>query len=670
MNNEFAEIIIPVAVAGSYTYGIPPGLRDEIHRGSLVTVPFGQSKSCAGLVIKIHNSPPSGFIPKPIDGVIPVQTPINERLTDFILWVSDYYMALPGEVMKAAIPSADDLVSRSAPRKKSGSTTGAEDTVIMPSELTHVQNEAYTQIKELFHDQEVVLLHGVTSSGKTEIYIHMIREQLAKGRQVLYMLPEIALTTQIIERLRKHFGASIGVYHSRLTPAARQDVWRRIGNGSLGAVLGVRSSLFLPFKDLGLIIVDEEHDSSYKQYDPAPRYHARDAAMMLSRIHGGITLLGSATPSVESYHNAITGRYGLVELPTRYGDVKMPEMIIANTRSFGKKKRAPSSFTPRLLDAIGEALAKGEQVILFQNRRGFSPYLMCADCGWVPRCTNCSVSYTYHKSTNKMICHYCGKKVTLPGVCPECGSTALTTRGFGTEKIEEEIRLLFPSATVARMDHDTTKRRNAASVILSDFAGGATDILIGTQMISKGLDFEKLTVVGILDADSMLWFPDFRAFERSFQLIEQVSGRAGRRTRRGRVIIQTADPSHLILRQVLKHDYKAMCSTQLEERSLFGYPPFTKIIRIVIRHRDLDELNLSSERLAKNLRIHLGRYVLGPEFPAVMQVQKWYIKTLLIKLGKQLSATKVKEMIRKATDAELKMPRKGMLRIHADVDPQ
>jgi len=670
MSSGFADIILPVAVAGSFTYAIPPGLFDKVQRGTLVTVPFGQSQGSMGLVISTHNNPPEGIIPKEITDIIPLQTTLNERLTDFILWVSEYYMALPGEVMKAAIPSADDLVSRFKPKKKRIPAGSAEAEVTPPAELNDMQNEAYTRVKSLFTDHEVVLLRGVTSSGKTEIYIHLIMEQLAKGRQVLYMLPEIALTTQIIERLQKHFGSAIGVYHSRLTSAARQDVWRRAGNGSLGAVLGVRSSLFLPFKDLGLIIIDEEHDSSYKQFDPAPRYHARDAAMMLSRIHGGLTLLGSATPSVESYHNATGGRYGLVELTERYGDVKMPEMIIADTRSHGKKTKAASHFSSRMLDAVGEALAKGEQVILFQNRRGFSPYLMCSDCGWVPRCTNCSVSYTYHKSAGKMKCHYCGKSEVLSGVCPECGSTTLTTRGFGTEKIEEEIKLLFPSATVARIDQDTTKRRNAASEILSDFAGGATDILIGTQMISKGLDFEKLTVVGILDADSMLWFPDFRAFERSFQLIEQVSGRAGRRERRGTVIIQTADPSHIILRQVLKHDYKAMCRTQLEERELFGYPPFTKIIRIVIRHRDLDELNLSSARLAENLRKHLGKFVLGPEFPAVMQVQRWYIKTLLIKLGKELSASRVKEMIRKAMEAELKMPRQGILRIHADVDPQ
>lgn len=670
MSSAYADIILPVAVAGSYTYAIPPGLLGEIQRGTLVTVPFGQSKSSMGLVISTHANPPEGILPKEISGIIPLQTAINERLTDFILWVSEYYMALPGEVMKAAIPAAVDLVRSSRPRKKPGSAAGREPEAFPPAELNALQNDAFTQVKALFSNHEVVLLRGVTSSGKTEIYIHLITEQLARGRQVLYMLPEIALTTQIIERLQKHFGSAIGVYHSRLTKAARQDVWRRAGNGSLGAVLGVRSSLFLPFKDLGLIIVDEEHDSSYKQYDPAPRYHARDAAMMLSRIHGGVTLLGSATPSVESYHNATVGRYGLVELTERYGDVKMPEMIIADVRSHGKKKKGVSHFSACMLDAVSEALAKGEQVILFQNRRGFSPYIMCSDCGWVPRCTNCSVSYTYHKGAGKMKCHYCGKSESPPQVCPECGSTALTTKGFGTEKIEEEIKILYPSSAVARMDQDTTRRSNAVSQILSDFAGGATDILIGTQMISKGLDFERLTVVGILDADSMLWFPDFRAFERSFQLIEQVSGRAGRRERRGTVIIQTADPSHIILRQVLKHDYKAMCRTQLEERELFGYPPFTKIIRIVIRHRDLDELNLSSARLAESLRKHLGKFVLGPEFPAIMLVQRWYIKTILIKMGKELSASRVKEMIRKAMEAELKMPRQGILRIHADVDPQ
>jgi primosomal protein N' (replication factor Y) len=670
MKIEYADIIIPVAVAGTYTYAVPAGLGDTIRRGSLVTVPFGQSRDVMGLVIRVHDTPPRGFDLREVTGTLPPEACIDNRLTDFILWISDYYMAWPGEAMKAAIPSVDILPGRVTKRKKPKSDTEVSSEVVMPVVLTELQGKALNAIKEHFNDHEVVLLHGVTSSGKTEIYIHLLKEQVDRGKQVLYMLPEIALTTQVIDRLRRHFGDAIGVFHSRLTPAARRRVWERVNNGTLMAVLGVRSSLFLPFKELGMIIVDEEHDSSYKQHDPAPRYHARDAAMILSRIHGGRTLLGSATPSLESYYNAREGRYGFVELKSRYGEVMMPEMIIADTRSSGRREKMVSHFTPKLIDAIGEALNKGDQIILFQNRRGFSPYLMCSDCGWVPQCTNCSVSYTYHKSIGKLVCHYCGRSIKIPSECPECGSALLSTKGFGTEKVEEEIKLLFPFASVARMDQDTTRRRSAASSILSEFAEGTTDILIGTQMISKGLDFERLTVVGILDADNMLHFPDFRAFERSFQLMEQVSGRAGRRTHRGKVIIQTADPSHLILRQVLKHDYMTMCSTQLEERSLFGYPPFTKIIRVVIRHRNQDELNISAARLAGDLRRQLGSYVLGPEFPLVMQVQRWYIKTIMIKIDGTLSPSRVKEVIRKAIDIEMKAAKQGSLRIHTDVDPQ
>jgi len=670
MKNKFADIIIPVAVSGSFTYCIPDELQEAVKRGRLVEVPFGQSRNTLGLVINIHDTPPPGMTFREIISVLPEEASVSERLTDFILWVSDYYMAFPGEVMKAAIPSADDLPGNTVKRRPKKEIAVSEESLCMPASLNTLQTEAYSTIIQLFNERDVVLLHGVTSSGKTEIYIHLMHEQLATGKQVLYMLPEIALTTQIIERLRKHFGSSIGVFHSRLTPSARREVWKKVSDGTLRAILGVRSSLFLPFRELGLIIIDEEHDSSYKQYDPAPRYHARDAAMMLARIHGGKTLLGSATPSLESYHNATAGRYGLVELMTRYGDVMMPEMIIANTRSLGRKTKVPPHFTPRLLQAIEEALNKGEQVILFQNRRGFSPFIMCADCGWVPACTNCSVSYTYHKSIGRMVCHYCGKSVRLPSECPECGSTSLTTKGFGTEKIEEEIKILFPSAKVVRMDQDTTRRKSAASVILSDFAAGATDILIGTQMISKGLDFERLTVVGILDADNMMHFPDFRAFERSYQLMAQVSGRAGRRDRRGKVIIQTADPAHMILRQVPKNGFQAMCRYQLEERALFGYPPFTRIIRIVIRHGDIGELNISSARLAENLRKHLGNIVLGPEYPLIRQIQKWYIKTIMIKIDSSLSPSRVKEQVRRDIENEMKMTRKGVLRIHADVDPQ
>jgi len=670
MSRQFADIIIPVAVFGSFTYEIPEGLCGEVRRGSLVNVPFGQSRNTSGLVINVHDTPPAEMTLREITSLLPGGVAVNDRLTDFLLWISDYYMAYPGEVMKAAIPSPEDLPGRPPKRKQKEAALVPEDEIIKPSELNRVQKVAYDSVRQMFADHETVLLHGVTSSGKTEIYIHLMREQLDQGKQVLYMLPEIALTTQIIERLRKHFGSTIGVFHSRLTPAARRKVWQKVSDGSLRAVLGVRSSLFLPFSDLGLIIVDEEHDSSYKQNDPAPRYHARDAAMMLARIHGGRALLGSATPSLESYHNALSGRYGFVELMTRFGDVMMPEMVIADTRRAGKKRGPASHFTPRLLEAVEDALKREEQIILFQNRRGFSPFLMCSDCGHVPACTNCSVSYTYHKGIGRLVCHYCGKSVRLPSECPECGSVNISTMGFGTEKIEEEIKLLFPSARVARMDQDTVRNRGAVSDILGSFAAGDTDILIGTQMISKGLDFERLTVVGILDADNMMHFPDFRAHERSFQLMEQVSGRAGRRTRRGKVIIQTADPANIILRQVLKHDYRSMSSEQLGERALFGYPPFTRIIRIALKHRDLNELNASAQRLAETLRRHLGNHVLGPEFPLVMQVQKWYIKTVMIKIDSSLSPSKVKELVRRAMETELKLPRKGLLRINADVDPQ
>jgi len=670
MSRQFADIIIPVAVFGSFTYEIPEGLCGEVRRGSLVNVPFGQSRNTSGLVINVHDTPPAEMTLREITSLLPGGVAVNDRLTDFLLWISDYYMAYPGEVMKAAIPSPEDLPGRPPKRKQKEAALVPEDEIIKPSELNRVQQVAYDSVRQMFADHETVLLHGVTSSGKTEIYIHLMREQLDQGKQVLYMLPEIALTTQIIERLRKHFGSTIGVFHSRLTPAARRKVWQKVSDGSLRAVLGVRSSLFLPFSDLGLIIVDEEHDSSYKQNDPAPRYHARDAAMMLARIHGGRALLGSATPSLESYHNALSGRYGFVELMTRFGDVMMPEMVIADTRRAGKKRGPASHFTPRLLEAVEDALKREEQIILFQNRRGFSPFLMCSDCGHVPACTNCSVSYTYHKGIGRLVCHYCGKSVRLPSECPECGSVNISTMGFGTEKIEEEIKLLFPSARVARMDQDTVRNRGAVSDILGSFAAGDTDILIGTQMISKGLDFERLTVVGILDADNMMHFPDFRAHERSFQLMEQVSGRAGRRTRRGKVIIQTADPANIILRQVLKHDYRSMSSEQLGERALFGYPPFTRIIRIALKHRDLNELNASAQRLAETLRRHLGNHVLGPEFPLVMQVQKWYIKTVMIKIDSSLSPSKVKELVRRAMETELKLPRKGLLRINADVDPQ
>jgi primosomal protein N' (replication factor Y) len=540
-------------------------------------------------------------------------------------------------------------------------------------ELSESQQIAYKSIKDKFAANEIILLHGVTSSGKTEIYIHLIEEQLKLGRQVLYMLPEIALTTQIIRRLQKHFGKVTGVYHSRFNEQEKVEIWRKVSdkNPETGyrLILGVRSSLFLPFSNLGLVIVDEEHDGSYKQNDPAPRYHGRDSAIMLAAIHGAKTILGSASPSIESYYNALSGKYGMVPLKERFGRINLPSMIIANTREAFRKKLMVSHFTPELLYAVDEALGNNEQVILFQNRRGFSPYIECPECGWIPVCVQCAVNLTYHKGINKLICHYCGYNIPVPSKCSSCGSTGLATRGFGTEKIEDEIKVIFPAAVTGRMDQDTTRSKNSFSRIIKAFEEHRIDILIGTQMISKGLDFENLTVVGILNADNMLNYPDFRAHERSFQLMEQVSGRAGRRNKLGKVIVQTSDPANKIIRLVLRHDYEGLYKLQAEERQIFNYPPYCRMIRITLKHKDRTSLNQYSGILGDDLKITFGKRVLGPEFPVISQVQLWFIKTLLIKIEKEKPLAKAKEMILESVARLEKKKGAGALKIAIDVDP-
>ena len=540
-------------------------------------------------------------------------------------------------------------------------------------ELSKEQTEALMSVYDQFKEKETILLHGVTSSGKTEIYIHLIEEELKKGNQVLYLLPEIALTTQIISRLETHFGSVTGVYHSRFSDAEKVEIWNKVADNSKGAgfrlIVGVRSALFLPFERLGLIIVDEEHDGSYKQQDPAPRYNARDSAIILAGIFGAKTLLGSATPSIESYHNGVTGKFGYVELKERFGNVRLPGILIANTREAYRKKRMVSHFTPELMSAIDEAFKRDKQVILFQNRRGFSPYIECLECGWIPQCTRCAVKLTYHKGLNKLVCHYCGYRETLPSKCPQCGSTELATRGFGTEKIEDEVKIVFPDARVSRLDHDTTRNKNSLSRIITQFENHQTDILVGTQMISKGLDFENLMVVGILNADNMLNFPDFRAWEKSFQLLEQVSGRAGRRQEEGIVIIQTSDPSNKIIQLVLRHDYLNMYRSQVEEREMFGYPPFTRLIRINIRHKDRDSLNEFSAILGSILRESFGKRVLGPEAPVITKIHAWHIKTILIKVEKERSPSAAKGIIAKAIEKIEKLKGASSLKISIDVDP-
>jgi primosomal protein N' (replication factor Y) len=535
--------------------------------------------------------------------------------------------------------------------------------------------------KDNFSKKDVVLLHGVTSSGKTELYVKLIEEAIAKGKQVLYLLPEIALTTQIINRLRKYFGEGVGVYHSKFNENERVEVWNKVLNQKSGnaeqissvtseykLIIGARSALFLPFSDLGLVIVDEEHDTSFKQYDPAPRYNARDAAIYLSHIHKAKTLLGSATPSLESYFNSQEGKYGFAEIKKRFGGVQMPEILVADVKEAMKRKEMKSHFSPLLLDTITLALDKKEQVILFQNRRGFAPQLECNMCAWVPQCTNCDVSLTYHKVSNQLRCHYCGYTTKPPSQCAACGDTNLKMKGFGTEKIEEELAIFYPKAKVARMDLDTTRSKFAHQNIIHDFEEGKIDILVGTQMVTKGLDFDNVSMVGILNSDSMLNFPDFRSFERSFQLMSQVSGRAGRKSKRGKVIIQSQNPDHSIIREVIANDYLSMYTSQLLDRKNFHYPPYYRLIELTLINKDLNMVNASAKFLADELKRHFGNRVLGPEFPLVSRVRNLYHKNILVKVERDASVQQAKKII-----ADLLVSFKNSdyksVRVQIDVDP-
>jgi primosomal protein N' (replication factor Y) len=818
---QFADIILPLAARGKFTYRIPDEYRGKITCGSRVIVQFGNKKLYSGIVSELKNANPEFDKIKTISDILDAGTFITETQLKFWRWISEYYLCTHGEVMKAALPAGlclesetnlkinndfndwksldesslllvsmienhitvslknllihvrgkntlkivNDLINKKviiageslkekykpreetfimlskkfseeemnqildklykAPKQaellltyirlieytagsdifpvkkslllnESGSSAASINSLIEKGilvsvklevgrfqedigihdplrKLSECQSVAFDSLKQQLKDKNIALLHGVTSSGKTEIYIHLIEEQLKKGKQVLYLLPEIALTTQITNRLKKHFSTETCLFHSRFNEAEKVEIWKGVKDGCSGKgyklVLGARSSLFLPFNNLGLVIVDEEHDASYKQHDPAPRYHARDAAIMLADLHGAKTVLGSATPSVESYYNAITGKYGLTELKERYGKINMPGIIVANTREAYRKKLMVSHFTPELLQAIDTALGEKEQVILFRNRRGFSPYIECSDCGWIPVCKQCDVNLTYHKAINRLVCHYCGYTTDVPSRCGNCGSAGIVTRGFGTEKIEDEIKVLFPSALVARMDHDTTRNKNSFDRIIGAFEKRQIDILIGTQMLTKGLDFENLTVVGILNADSMLNFPDFRAYERGYQLMEQVSGRAGRRQKTGKVIIQTNDPENRIIRLVLQHDYKGMFNYQSEERKTFGYPPFVRLIKIIIRHKDKNRLSEFSKILGDDLKSVFGKRVLGPEYPLIPKIQQWYIRVLLIKIERDKPVSRAKKLIFESVEKVEKLRGSSSLKISLDVDP-
>ena len=537
--------------------------------------------------------------------------------------------------------------------------------------LNEAQTEAYNHILVQMMGHPVTLLHGVTSSGKTEIYIHLIQKAINEHKQVLYLLPEIALTVQITERLKAVFGNRLGIYRSKYSDAERVEIWKKqLSSNPYDIILGARSAVFLPFHRLGLVIIDEEHEQSFKQQDPAPRYHARSAAIVLAQMYAGAkTVLGTATPSMESYYNAKHGKYGFVELSRRYKDIQLPSIEVVDMKDLYRRKMVSGPFSPRLLSAVRGALERGEQAILFQNRRGFVPMIECRQCGWVPKCPNCDISLTYHKSMNYLSCHYCGYTMKVPEVCPCCESKDIRGRGYGTEKIEDEIRSIFPEARIARMDLDTTHTRNAYERLINDFSTGKNNLLIGTQMVTKGLDFGKVSVVGILNADSMLNYPDFRAYEQAFMMMSQVSGRAGRKGKRGEVILQTKTPDLPVIQYVVHNDYPTFFKELLDERREFHYPPFYHLVYVYLKHRDENIVNTAGVELGSRLRDIFGARVLGPDKPAVARVKTLSIRKIVLKLENGIDYPRVRQYLRGALDTMMKDKRYGALQVYYDVDP-
>lgn len=817
---KYVDVIVPLPVAGQYTYSVPADLEDKVKAGCRIVVPFGSKKFYTAIVTSVHQNAPETYETKDLVEVLDTSPVLLKRQYDFWKWLADYYLCTLGDVYKAALPSgmklesetlvvsnpefeADkplpekeqrilDLLSddseqcitqlekasgiknllpviksllekeairvkeelkrsykprvevrvrltegmqaeetvhrlfdtlarapkqlallmkyielsgwggekknpKEVSRKALLDATGATNSVFNglvekhifetytfeigrlsegPVEtvglnpLSMAQQRAYTEILAHFHQKNVCLLHGVTASGKTEIYIHLIQQAIQAGKQVLYLLPEIALTTQITERLRRVFGNRLGIYHSKFPDAERVEIWRKqLTDQDYDVILGVRSSVFLPFRRLGLVIVDEEHENTYKQQEPAPRYHARNAAIMLASMFGAKTLLGTATPSIETYYNAVNGKYGWVQLTERHQQIQLPHIEVVDIKELARKKRMTAQFSPLLLQKIREALDQKEQVILFQNRRGFAPMIECRTCGWVPKCKNCDVSLTYHKGLNQLTCHYCGYTYQVPKSCPACGGVELMNRGFGTEKIEDDIKLIFPEARVARMDLDTTRTRTAYERIIADFEEGKTVILIGTQMVSKGLDFDRVSVVGILNADSMLNYPDFRSYERAFQLMAQVAGRAGRKNKQGLVVLQTKSPDLPLIHQVVANDYSGLYQTQIDERRLFKYPPFYRLIYVYLKHRKEGVLEQAADLMAGYLRNGLGDRVLGPDRPPVSRIQTLFIRKIVVKIEQQASMSKVREYLQQVQRAIIEDERFRSLLVYYDVDP-
>ena len=812
----FAQIIIPVPVAGTFTYEIPISMVERIRVGQSVIVQFGGKKLYTGIVASLSPTPPEGFNIKSVMEIVDERPTVTQKQLELWQWTSDYYMCPIGDVYKAAVPvglrpdgqskilpvrekepfagelgdnecavfsallrqesaSVEQLAKTTGlkniltvvkrlvdkgfaliteevrgtlkPRRqkvvklteriadvdtlnrtvgilspKQGAVlrwmadflgtaafagksvmmkivlekTGVTPTVVKSliekgflaeddedalsldaspaihdkNLLNDFQQEAFDNICTLFEKNNTVLLHGITGSGKTEIYIHLIDKVIRSGKRVLYLLPEIALTTQIVHRLKCNFGNKVGVYHSKYSSTERVALWQNQLNGQnpYQIVLGVRSSIFLPMDNLGLVIVDEEHENSYKQFDPAPRYNARDLAVVLGMQHQAKVLLGSATPSLESYYNAAMGRYGLVELMHRHGASVLPEIEIVDTKTERRKRLMRQCFSQTLLSSIDNALSKNEQVILFQNRRGYSPFMECTECGYVPKCKHCDVSLTYHKAINKLVCHYCGYTINAITSCDHCHQNTMRLAGFGTERIEDELKQIFPKARIARLDTDTTRTKHGSENIIRDFQEQHIDILIGTQMVSKGLDFGNVSIVGILNADNMLSFPDFRAHERSFQLMAQVSGRAGRKDKLGRVLIQTSNPESSIVRQVVNNDYKGMYQTQMEERRHFFYPPVSRLINITLKHHDRPTVQNGAVELYKLVSQLKGAVVLGPTTPVVNRIQNLYLMNITIKLSKA-DTLAAKEELQQAITFFLQLPKYKNVMVVANVDP-
>lgn len=741
---KYVDVIVPLPLAGLFTYSVPQGMEGDVVFGKRVLIPFGASKKYIAMAVRIHEEQPA-FACRAIELVLDGQPMLLAAQYKLWKWISDYYMSPLGDVYDAAMPAGLKSVGRYKPKMelyvalqdayhgeklqeaygllgksakqsealktflrlaKEGRVTKVElmneshctTTVVKAlidkgilrtyelevgrlnrseepildkvKPLSVAQQDAYNQVLMQMLHKNVVLLHGVTSSGKTEIYIHLIEQTLREKKQVLYLLPEIALTVQIMERLRKVLGNRLGIYHSKYSDEERVEIWRKqMSAHPYDVILGARSSVFLPFQSLGLVIIDEEHETSFKQQDPAPRYHARSAAIVLARLYGAKTLLGTATPSLESYYNVRQGKYGIVRLMTRFKGIQLPQIEVVDIKDLQRRKMMNGPFSPRLLQAVRDALHSGQQAILFQNRRGFSPMIECKVCGWVPKCKNCDVSLSLHKNIHLLTCHYCGYTYPIPQQCPNCGGTELRGIGYGTEKIEDGIAEIFPEARIARMDLDTTRTRNAYERLIADFSKGKTNLLIGTQMISKGLDFDKVGVVGILNADSMLNYPDFRAYEHAFMMMSQVSGRAGRKGRQGLVILQTKAPDNPIVGQVVRNDYDGFYADLLQERRSFFYPPFCHLVYVYLKHRHDAVCQQAGQDLGDMLRQWFGHRVLGPDKPAVARVKTLNIRKIVIKLENGIAREKVREYLMFAQGQMMRDPRYGALQIYYDVDP-